>query len=321
MWVNTLERPGRFVHREMAAPVGADLTEGQVIARFLGGAICGSDLPMFRGRYEIAGNGPHDGFPLHEVVGEVVETRSALLARGDRVAGKVPSARGMSEYFIGSDTDMIAVESAMSDRDLVVVQSLATVLSACARAGTVDGRHVAVIGQGPLGLLWSHVLKSAGAARVTGVDQVDRSDVADAFSVDEVVWANSADWAASLGGQDRPALVVEAVGHQVGTLNDAVMAVAPGGLVVGFGVPDDAYYPLAFVELFRKNASLVGCVTTEWPHFLRLALAYLEQHPGLADSYITHEFSVADVQKAYDCAVIPAAGRLKVALLPQGGGR
>jgi L-iditol 2-dehydrogenase len=319
MWVNTLVNPGQFVHGQMAAPDASSLDQGQVIVRFVCGAVCGSDLPKFRGKADRGDYGPYDGYPLHEVVGEVVETRSAALSLGDRVVGFAAEARGMREYFVTSDNYMIPVKSSVSDRDLVVVQSLATVLSALSRVGTassrhVSGRHAAVIGQGPLGLLWAHVLKSQGAEHVTGVDQVDRTWAASAFSVDEPVWASSSDWSGSLRDEARPDLVVEAVGHEVGTLNDAIQALAPEGVIVAFGVPDDPYYPVAFVDLFRKNASLVTGVTKDWPRFLGEALSYLERHPALAGSYITHEFSVADVQKAYECAARPVSRRLKVVL-------
>jgi L-iditol 2-dehydrogenase len=252
---------------------------------------------------------------MHEIVGVIVESRSQDLAVGDRVAGYATDARGFSQYFINSGTQLFPVTSHLSDRDLVVVQPLATVLNAFSRVGNVAGHEVAVIGQGPLGLLWSHVLKSAGAARVVGVDQVDRSDVARAFGVDRAVWDISANWAASLKAEERYRLVVEAVGHQVGTLNDAISAVAFEGHVSAFGVPDDPYYPIAFLELFRKNASLTSGITSDWRRFLRDALEYLERHPDLPGSYITHEFSPVEAQRAYECASRPAAGRLKVVVV------
>ena len=315
MWTNTIVHPGQLVHHDVAAPTGDDLAEGQVVVRLLCGAICGSDLPGFRGQPDLTYGAVRDGYPLHEIVGDIVETRSAAFAVGDRVTGYATGARGMNEYFVNSDLQLSPVVSSLSNRDLVVVQPLATVLNALSRVPAIKGQEVAVIGQGPLGLLLSHVLKSSGAAKVTGVDQVDRNDVAGAFGVDEVVWRTSASWVESLEGPQRPAVVVEAVGHQVGTLNDAVGAVAPEGHIVAFGVPDDRFYPLAFFDMFRKNASLTSGVTRDWRRFLRDALVYLEHHRELPEAYITHEFAVRDAQKAFECASVPAVGRLKVALV------
>ena len=50
------------------------------------------------------------------------------------------------------------------------------------------GLTCAVLGLGPIGLLFCHVLKERGAARVFGVDRVDRSAIAPRFGVDDVVW-------------------------------------------------------------------------------------------------------------------------------------
>ena len=244
MWTNSLVHPGHLVHREVQRPSPDHLHPGQVIVRLLCGAICGSDLPGFRGQPDLTHGLPSEGFPLHEIVGEVVVTRSASLAVGDRVVGFATGSRGMSEYFVNADTQLIAVDSQLSNRELVAVQSLATVLNAFSRAYPAPGQAAAIIGQGPLGLLWAHVLKAGGAARVTGVDIVDRHDVAGAFGVDEVVWKASADWAGRLDGPERPALVVEAVGHQVGTLNDAIRAGPPRGRSLPSGCPTMCTTPL-----------------------------------------------------------------------------
>ena len=144
-----------------------------------------------------------------------------------------------------------------------VIQPLCTVLYAVRRLGDVRGARVAVIGQGSIGLLFSYALKAAGAGHVTGVDPIDRRDVADAFGVDATEWSTSSQWAASLGDGARPDIVVEAVGHQAATLEDAVEAVAHGGTVLAFGVPDETHYAFPFARFFRKDATLLAGVTQD----------------------------------------------------------
>src|SRR5205085_2342935 len=82
-----------------------------------------------------------------------------------------------------------------------------------------------VAGRGPIGLLFAHLAKAAGAAHVTGVDRRDRSDLAAVFGVDQMVQAASDLWVASLPPAGRPELVVEAIGHQTATLTHAIEAV------------------------------------------------------------------------------------------------
>jgi L-iditol 2-dehydrogenase len=195
-----------------------------------------------------------------------------------------------------------------------MLQPLACVLYAVEQLGDVSGQTAGVIGQGPIGLLFSHVLKARGAARVIGVDPVDRGDVAAVFGVDEVVTARAERWAGRLSDADRPSVVVEAVGHQISTLQPALDAVAPGGQVFYFGVPDDPIYPFDMMTFLRKNLTLRSGVTLERQRVLADAGAYLEAHPVLRECYVSHVHPVADVQAAFTAAIAPRPGQLKIAV-------
>jgi threonine dehydrogenase-like Zn-dependent dehydrogenase len=138
--------------------------------------------------------------------------------------------------------------------------------------------------------------------------------VAQAFGVDAMEWSTSSQWAASLEDGARPDLVVEAVGHQAGTLEDAVEAVAHGGTVLAFGVPDDTHYAFPFARFFRKNATLLAGVTQDRANALATARDYLVEHREMLDAYVTNVFPVAEAQAAFELAVKPTAGRLKVVL-------
>jgi len=313
MWSQVLVAPGCMELQEVAPPTGADLSEGEVIVQFLCGGICGSDAPYFYGQPGSPGHAGDPGFPLHEVVGRVLETTSSTLRVGDRVVGYATAARGLCENFANEARQLIAVDSLLSDRELVVTQPLATVMSALSKLGAVRDAHVAVIGLGPIGILFSQMVKVAGAAKVVGIDRLDRQELLGRFGLDEVIWSSSRNWARSLG-PERPGIVIEAVGHQVGTLNDAITAVGFGGHIIAFGVPDDAYYPLAFAEQFRKNVSLTTGTTHDWQTHLTSAWLYLEANPWFARELVTHRFPVTEAQRAFECAAAPLKGRLKVVI-------
>jgi L-iditol 2-dehydrogenase len=315
MWAYELVAPRELALRDVDCPAPGDLVAGEVLVRLRCGAICGSDVPSFRGQPDPAGRAVTVGYPLHEIVAEVVETNSDLLKKGDRVVGSATGAHGMREYSVNDASQLLAVTSSLSDQELVAVQPLATVLNALTKVPVIEGKWAAVIGQGPLGLLISHVLKSKGASKVTGIDRIDRSEVGERFGVDDSVWQASSTWAASLPDSPRPGIVVEAVGHQIATMNDAIEAAGHDGHVVAFGVPDDPYYPINFTKVFRKHLTITTGVTHDWKRFLSDALAYLEDATDLARSYVTHTFAIGDVQQAFECAETPARGRLKVALL------
>lgn len=62
---------------------------------------------------------------------------------------------------------------------------------------------------------------------------------------------------------------------------DALAAVALGGRVFCFGVPDDPVYPIPMQLLFRKRASLSGGIVTERRRCQAAALVYHRRFPDL----------------------------------------
>lgn len=223
----------------------------------------------------------------------------------------------IAEYVIASGSDLHAFGPGLSPSAAIMLQPLACVIYAVDRLANVAGSTAAVIGQGPIGMLFSHVLKRRGAARVIGVDRVDRADLAATFQVDEPVRATSDSWASlALAEADQPDIIVEAVGHQVSTLTDAIRALRYRGQIYYFGIPDDPVYPFPMAAFLSKNASLISGVTAFEARraVLKRAEDYLRAYPGIAAPYISSRFSFKDVEEAFNLAVTPSAGRLKVTL-------
>jgi L-iditol 2-dehydrogenase len=310
MWAYKITAPGRLERVDVPLP---EQGPGRVLVRLHAGGICGSDLPSFLGRrnpfVDFLGE---PGYPLHEVVGEVV---TGELDAGTRIVGWAEGHHGLAEYFIARTDAIVALEdSELTDVEATVIQPLCTVLHQLDCVPDIAGRRVAVIGQGPIGLLFSHALKARGASWVTGVDRVDRSDVAAAFGVDEPVWDDAAAWASALGEAERPELVVEAVGHHAGPLEAAIDALADGGTVLAFGVPDESHYAFPFTAFFRKHATLLAGAATDRARALAGARDYLHEHRGLLAPYVTNVVPIERAQEAFETAVSPVAGRLKVVL-------
>jgi L-iditol 2-dehydrogenase len=314
MWAHRLIAPGRLEAVEADEP--GEPRAGRVVARFEAGGICGSDVPSFLGVRDLLVGASHGkpGYPLHELVGEVEASAADDLPVGTRVVGWAEGHLGLAEKFAARADQVTALDDEFLPVQAIVIQPLCTVLYAVRRLGDVRGARVAVIGQGSIGMLFSYVLKAAGAGHVTGVDPIDRRDVADAFGVDAMEWSTSSEWAGSLGDGARPEIVVEAVGHQAATLGDAVEAVAHGGTVLAFGVPDETHYAFPFARFFRKDATLIAGITQDRRRSLTAARDYLVEHREMLDAYITDVFPVADAQAAFELAAKPTAGRLKVVL-------
>lgn len=320
MWAYRLVAPYRFGRTELPDPSPEALTDGQVLVRLAAAGVCGSDLPGFRGAQ---GRLPvdtgrsaceHPGFPIHEIAGEVVGSRHDAHRPGDRVVGWASGFDGLRQYVVADGDGLAGHDPALPAAQAVALQPLACVLYALEQLGDLTGRRVAVIGQGSIGLLFSYAAKAFGATRVTGVDPVDRRGLAGRFGVDEMVCAPSDRWVRHLRPADRADVVIEAVGHQVATLNHAIAAAAFGGTVFYFGVADDDSYPIDMRAMLRNNLTLKSGVTLERRRVLAAAAAFAAAHPDLLPGYVTHTFGVADVQAAFELACRPDPDRVKIAL-------
>lgn len=322
MWSYRLVAPYTFQAGEIPEPAPESLYDGQVLLNFLAAGICGSDLPGFKG---VQGKLPGDtgtcaaeidGFPIHEIVGEVIVSRHPEHRPGDRVVGWATGFDGLQQQVVSDGNSLAPYDRQLDPQLAVGLQPLACVLYALEQLGDITGRRVAVIGQGSIGLLFCYAAKVLGAGRVTGIDPVDRAEIAAKFGADSFVRSTSDRWSQRLEWADKPDIVIEAVGHQVATLQDAVEAAGFGGTIFYFGVPDDDSYPISMRTMLRNNLTLKSGVTMDRLRVLNRANDFACEHPDLLPSYITHTFAVADVQAAFELACRPVPERIKIAIVP-----
>ena len=322
MFAWTLEAPGLFAKQDIEEPTASALVDGEVLLRVLVGGICGSDLPYFAGGVhalmvdDAPGAAGIPGFPMHELVAEVVASRDPGLEAGSQVVGWATHSNALARYVVNAGSDVSTFHEGLPPTEAITLQPLACVLGAMNDLGDVRGARVAVLGQGPIGLLFSHVAKSRGAGVVAGVDRVDRSDCVADFSLDRFVHSSIDRWASRVGGDEAPDVVIEAVGHQVGTLTHAVEAAAVDGRIYYFGIPDDAVYPLPMKSMLRKRLTLqAGWVLPKQRRsLLDEANAYLLDAPELAKAFVTNVYAFEDVPQAFLAASMPRPGQRKLAV-------
>ena len=128
MWAYAMVAPGRLERVEAPVP---EVTPGRVLVKLHAGGICGSDLPSFLGKrnpfVDFYGS---PGFPLHEVVGEVVD---GDLDAGTRVVGWAEGHLGLAEYFLARVDNILEIDGELGATDATVIQPLCTVLHALDR--------------------------------------------------------------------------------------------------------------------------------------------------------------------------------------------
>ncbi|MCS6780709.1 MAG: L-idonate 5-dehydrogenase [Geminicoccaceae bacterium] len=152
------------------------------------------------------------------------------------------------------------VPPALALEEAAMAEPLACCLHAIRRAREVLGRHVLVLGCGPIGCLTIAAARLAGAARITACDLIPTTLAkARAMGADEVI-----DLSTDRGPLDRLQqgggvvdVVVEAAGSPA-ALRDGLLAVRRGGTFVQFGVLPRGMHPIPVDSLVAKELDLLG---------------------------------------------------------------
>jgi len=313
-WAYRVSAPFTFERVEESVPTS--VPDGSLLVELTAGAVCGSDLPGARGAVTPpAGRAlGTPGYPMHEVVGRVVTSAHPHFSPGDTVVGWGAKEDALRQYFVTPGSRVDVVRMGCDDVRATVAQSVACLMTLFNRLGPLAGRSMSIVGMGPFGIMAASMARVLGAGRIVGVDHLDRSADVWAGSVDELVTSHSRPWSEALAVTDRTDIVLEMVGHQTSTLVDAMRAVATGGTVVSFGVPDDDFYALPLRDFFRRNGTLVTGVTLEHRAVLAQAQDYLIASPWLAEHMVTDVHPVDGLPEAFGKALAPRAGQRKVVI-------
>jgi 2-desacetyl-2-hydroxyethyl bacteriochlorophyllide A dehydrogenase len=225
--------------------------------------ICGSDLHAAQGRH------PHIPLPYrpgHEAVGVVRQLGPGAtgVQVGDRVVvepnlycGTCPpceegrynicrelavfgcqTAGAMSDLFTIPAHRLHTLPDALSDTAAALVEPAATAVHAVRRAGDLDGRRVAVLGAGPIGLLVLAVARRAGARCVSSDPLEGKRRLAEGAGALAGVPSGAADFTEQVHkALDGPADVVFDCVATEPSMAQATALVAKGGTVMVVGVP------------------------------------------------------------------------------------
>lgn len=268
-------------------------------------SMCGSDIPYFTGSKRHKTYPLPVGAPIHECVGRVIESTSGLYKPGDRVVAIPEGDQGLAEFFVAQSAKAALLPPNLDDKGTCcLIQPLSTVINAIDRLGKVEGKSVAVIGLGSIGLFFCWLFKKRGAARIVGIDpSAQRCQAAERLGANEVITARSLEvWHAarqSPASWDAPDICIEAVGHQMETLNDCLTLVRQQGTVMAFGVPDQLVYAIEFETFFRKNAHLIACVTPNWSKYLAESRDVFLSARDELEPLVTHRLPIREAEKAF----------------------
>ena len=175
---------------------------GEVLLRIKHVGICGTDLHIFSG-----GTSVQPGIIIgHEFSGQIEQLGQGVTQYkvGDRVVAEhvltcgqcyyclrgkpelcdqaqiygIDRAGALAEHMVVPEKLVYVIPDTISFEEAALIEPLTIALFAAAQARSLAGQKVAVVGQGPIGILLDQVLKSAGAT-VIGIDtQSARRDFA-----------------------------------------------------------------------------------------------------------------------------------------------
>lgn len=290
-----LVAPGRYEFREdVPRPVPAP---GEILVRSRVATLCGSDFPFFVGHHRTAYPAA-PGLPVHETMGEVVESKAEGFAVGDLVLA-IPSAGGFCQYFAAEGARSAVVPQWRDD--LVLAQPLGCVLKAARRLRPLAGRTAMIVGQGGIGLFWTQLLRLRGAGTIIAVDLNDRRlDVARQVGATETINPRRDDVAAVVReltkGQGAD-VVIEAVGENE-TQALCLDLAALGGEVVLFGVPHQPRLDFPMMGFFRKNLTIMASTSTDAPRDFPEAFGLILQGELQTRPLITHRLPYTHLNEA-----------------------
>jgi len=311
--------------RFVEAPIPA-IDDGQILVKTSLASICGSDLHVVSHGAGITQKMPcPHGYPGHEGVGEVVDSKHCDVEPGTRVLcfPNATTSEGFSEYQRMAGRHVLALpETDVPESQLLMAQQLGTIIFA-ARQRPVDvvGKTVVIIGQGSAGLFWTYWLKRSGAALVIAADRSDvRLEVARSYGADVTVNVAEVELMEvvkelTVHGADY---VVEAVGRRE-TLFQSIEVVRPDGDLMWFGLPDtDDSVPISFSLFFRKRltaSSTYGAQEEGDAVSFRTALDLIAGGHIDVSALLSHIYPVEEVATAFEVADDPVPhGALKVSV-------
>lgn len=346
-----LMTPKRLELVEVAKP---KLADNEVLLKIKKVGICGTDLHIFSGGMLV----PVPLIMGHEFVGEIVELGAGVhtFKINDRavaehvigcgkcemcLAGRKnlcvkPTIIGLQRpgalaQYLSVPADLVyPLPKELSWDDGVLVEPLSIAVYGVRKAGSILGKNVVVVGQGPIGLFVDQVARAAGA-KVWGVDVIESrlhfaleqgyvDGVIDSSHDDPLSTFQKQSKTTGADGRERMRaitatgfgadVVFEVVGQE-STMKLALDLVRPGGMVVVLGVFEHDVN-ISMMNLVKREITVVGswtCLNTFEP-----AIQLLKSGAINTDDLITHRYPFERADRAIIEAAQYSQNRIKTVI-------
>jgi 2-desacetyl-2-hydroxyethyl bacteriochlorophyllide A dehydrogenase len=279
---------------------------GEVLVRIEYASICGSDLLTYDRVLPEEDYPLRVGLPCHETSGVVEESLDDSLKKGDRVVALTYTG-GLMEYTTIAANRCILVPPSMDPKMAVLCQPIGTVVYAVQKLGSVLGKKVVILGQGPIGLGFTDFLSKGGATQVIVTDVVDaRLEVAKKFGATHTINAAKQDVIEAvkeITNGELADVVVEACGlHE--TSNQVFHCLKVKGTACIFGMPHgDPVFPFDWGSMYMKLPNIIvtnSARAGEVVDVVKTAVDLIAQGRLDPSPMMTHDVPFSDVGRAYE---------------------
>jgi 2-desacetyl-2-hydroxyethyl bacteriochlorophyllide A dehydrogenase len=205
---------------------------------------------------------------------------------------------GLAEFNLAPARSLHKINSDVPTERACLAEPLACVWHAFEKTNVVPGESIAILGAGPIGLLFLMLFKSAGAGRVFVIEPTAfRRQTAERLGADSVIDPRVEDAAAEIRAITRLGVDV-AVDAAGSLLPEALNLVRRGGRVILFGVNQHAERSLNQYAITRYEASILGSFIqrTAFPKVARILEAGLLP----VEKLITHRLRLNQVGEALE---------------------
>jgi threonine dehydrogenase-like Zn-dependent dehydrogenase len=302
--IDLIEVPEPVLEPRPARDHGSgDSGPGDIIFQPETACLCGSDLPYFNGESpEFPGTIGHS---LHEMYGTVVATNGKRYRPGDRVLAVPVNQRGLYQRFIVSEERAIPVDPRLyGQQRAVLAQPLGTVIFALKKLPQVLDKDVVIVGQGPIGQMFSMLLRNMGAREIIVIDRLEsRLALSPRMGATAVINNSKEDPVAAvqrITGWAMADIVVEAVGHADQVLNLCVDLCKQAGRILYFGVPPETVDGIRWRELWAKNIAISTSVNPDFTRDFPLAMRWIAEDRVDVSPLITHSYPLRQIQTAFE---------------------
>jgi threonine dehydrogenase-like Zn-dependent dehydrogenase len=296
-------------------------SEGEVLVKCSYVAICGSNISQYLGKgFWGEGVFPYPiGWSGHENIGKVVKSRCEGWEEGEFVLALPEGPYGFAEYIVSRPPAIARLpRDAKDPAALIVAQPLATVLRALRQVNGIRGKSCIVVGQGPMGLIFTHMLRLMGASMIIATDLLDwRLEWSKRYGADHIIDASKNDVVRVVKELTNGKMVdfaVEAVG-EVDTLKTTAYLPGHGGRLLVFGVPHYELQEFPWYHVFRQEIQINTCVGPECSKFFQTATdMILDDRASVLTEIVTPRMSWDKAPEAFEMYAECTKDSLKLTL-------